>query len=76
MGTTLYPSNLDDNTTLDENLVDGPSGDEALAEHQNNQNAAIKALQAKVGVDGSAVTSSHDYLIADLISRVEALESA
>ena len=38
--------------------------------------AAVEALQAKVGVDSSAVTSSHDYLIADHASRITTLESA
>ena len=38
--------------------------------------AAVEALQAKVGVDSSAVTSSHDYLIADHASRITTLEGA
>ena len=37
---------------------------------------AIEALQAKVGADSSAVTSSHDYLIADHASRLTTLEGA
>jgi len=36
--------------------------------------AAVEALQAKVGVDSSAVTSSHDYKIADHASRLTTLE--
>ena len=32
-------------------------------------NDAIEALQAKVGVDGSAVTTSLDYKVANLESR-------
>jgi len=61
-GTTNYPVALDDNTTLDETLTDGPTGDDVLAAHQNNQNAAIKALEAKVGITNSAVNTSLDYL--------------
>ena len=38
--------------------------------------AAVEALQAKVGVDSSAVTSSHDYKIADHASRITTLEGA
>jgi len=29
-------------------------------------NDAVEALQAKVGVDGSAVTTSHDYMLANM----------
>lgn len=65
-GITYYPEGLDDNTTLDETLTDGPTGDDVLAAHQNNQNAAIKALELKVGIDGSEDTSSIDYRINEL----------
>jgi len=68
-GTTNYPTAIDDNTTLDETLEDGPTGDDVLAEHQNNQNAAIKALETKVGITDSAVATSHDY-------RINALEDS
>ena len=37
--------------------------------------AAVEALQAKVGVDSSAVTTSHDYKIADHASRLTTLEA-
>ena len=37
--------------------------------------AAVEALQAKVGADSSAVTSSHDYKIADNASRIATLEA-
>ena len=39
-------------------------------------NDAVEALQAKVGADSSAVTSSHDYKIADHASRITTLEGA
>lgn len=68
-GITYYPEGLDDNTTLDETLTDGPTGDDVLAAHQNNQNAAIKALELKVGIDGSEDISSIDY-------RLDAVEGA
>jgi len=38
--------------------------------------AAVEALQAKVGADSSAVTSSHDYKIADHASRLTTLEGS
>ena len=62
-GITLFPTAIDDNTTLDENLENGPLGDEVIAEHQNNQNVAIKALETKVGVTDSAVEASLDYKV-------------
>jgi hypothetical protein len=34
-------------------------------------NNAVEALEAKVGADGSAVTTSHDYKIAQLEARTE-----
>jgi len=39
-------------------------------------NDAVEALQVKVGADSSAVTSSHDYKIADHASRLTTLEGA
>jgi hypothetical protein len=39
-------------------------------------NDAVEALQVKVGADSSAVTSSHDYKIADHASRITTLEGA
>ena len=54
-GTTAYPGALDDNDNLDETLTDGT--DTIAAAHQNNQNAAIKAGQAKLGITASTPTS-------------------
>lgn len=57
-----FPSSLDTFTN--------PSSTDALdsvsvphATQHSDLNDAVEALQAKVGADGSAVTSSHDYLI-------------
>ena len=55
-GTTAYPAALDDNTNLNENLADNV--DTVAAAHQNNQNAAIKASQAKVGITASTPTTT------------------
>ena len=55
-GTTAYPGALDDNTNLNENLADNV--DTVAAAHQNNQNAAIKAVQAKVGITASTATTT------------------
>jgi hypothetical protein len=54
-GTTAYPGALDDNDNLDETLTDGT--DTIAAAHQNNQNAAIKAGQSKLGITASTATS-------------------
>ena len=55
-GTTAYPAALDDNTNLNENLADNV--DTVSAAHQNNQNAAIKAVQAKVGIGADTATTT------------------
>jgi len=55
-GTTAYPAALDDNTNLNENLADNV--DTVAAAHQNNQNAAIKATQTKIGITASTPTTT------------------
>jgi hypothetical protein len=55
-GTTAYPAALDTNTNLNENLADNV--DTVSAAHQNNQNAAIKAVQAKVGIGADTATTT------------------
>ena len=55
-GTTAYPAALDTNTNLNENLADNV--DTVSAAHQNNQNAAIKELQEKVGITASTATDT------------------
>jgi hypothetical protein len=60
---TLFPSSQDDNSTLpnpsSNSFTNGPS----LSTGQTNQNDAIKALEAKVGINSSAVTTSLDYIV-------------
>ena len=46
------------------------------ATQHSDLNDAVEALEAKVGADSSAVTSSHDYKIADHASRITTLEGA
>ena len=62
-----FPSSLDTFTN--------PSSSDAMdsvsvphASQHSDLNDAVEALQAKVGADSSAVTSSHDYKIAQLES--------
>jgi hypothetical protein len=54
---TNYPSALDTYVTLVDNV------DNVLAAHVNDKGSAIAALEAKVGVDSSAVTTSIDYFL-------------
>ena len=64
---TNFPASLDSltNPTSSDSL-NSPSHS---AQHANS-NDAVEALQAKVGADSSAVTSSHDYKIAQLEAGV------
>ena len=63
---TNFPSSLDTLTNPSAtDTLDSPPHDEQHAD----ANDAIEALQAKVGVDGSAVTTSLDYKVANLESR-------
>tara|TARA_R110002012_G_C11656857_1_gene611801 strand:+ start:43 stop:1011 length:969 start_codon:yes stop_codon:yes gene_type:complete len=54
-GTSAYPTALDDNTNLNENLADNV--DTVAAAHQNNQNKAIKQIQSKLGITATTATS-------------------
>ena len=54
---TNFPTSIDDFT----DYVDGTTV--IVAATLNNMQKAIEALEVKVGVDESAVTSSHDYLL-------------
>jgi len=55
-GTSAYPTALDTNTNLNENLADNV--DTVSAAHQNNQNLAIKNVQAKLGIGATTATST------------------
>lgn len=69
---TNYPSGLDafTNPTSGDTL-DSPDH----ASQHSDVNDAVEALQAKVGVNGSAVTTSLDYKVAGLGSSVAALQT-
>jgi hypothetical protein len=66
---TTFPTSLDNftNPTNDSNMND--AGVLHVDQHANT-NDAIEALQAKVGVDGSAITTSLDYKVANKQSKV------
>ncbi len=62
---TNFPGSLDTYTTKVDNT------DDVLAAHINDPQDAIEALEAKVGVDSSAITNSHDYLLTHLPAQVQ-----
>ena len=62
-----YPGSLDNFTNpTSASPINSPSH----ADQHSNANDAIEALEAKVGANSSAVTTSHDYKIAQLESLV------
>lgn len=67
---TNFPSSID-------TLVNPSATDEvAVVSHAGqhaNANDAIEALEAKVGADGSAVTTSHDYKLGEVTSTDKAV---
>ena len=59
---TSYPSSLDTFTNPQSTDLLSAAGVSHADQHAN-VNDAVEALEAKVGANSSAVTSSHDYLI-------------
>jgi hypothetical protein len=71
---TNFPTTLDTYTNpsaTDEVGVD--VGGRTHDEFHSDNNDAIEALQAKVGIDGSAVTTSHDYKLSEVTSTDKAV---
>lgn len=68
--TITYPSSLDafPNPTSGELLENAVEGLDHDKQH-SNANDAIEALEAKVGADGSAVTTSHDYKLSEVTDK-------
>lgn len=60
-----FPTGLHTILTLTDNT------DDVRAEHPNTLSAEIRALEDKVGVNGSAITNSHDYLIDHLPTQIQ-----
>jgi hypothetical protein len=67
-----YPTSLD---TLTNPTATDPQNNPSHSEQHANANDAIEALQAKVGVNGSAVTTSHEYKISSLESAYQIVPS-
>jgi hypothetical protein len=67
---TSFPTSIDSLTNpLSSDTLDSPSH----SDQHSNTNDAIEALETKVGVDGSAVTSSHDYKLGEVTSTDKAV---
>ena len=69
-----YPTSLDNFT----NPQPSDTLDSVAAPHatqHSDLNDAVEALQAKVGADSSAVTTSHDYKIAQIESDISTVQS-
>lgn len=64
MGTS-YPGGLDTFAALVDNT------DSVIAAHPNDRGDSIEQLQIKVGVDSSAVVTSHDYKLTHLPAQVQ-----
>jgi hypothetical protein len=67
-----YPTSLD---TLTNPTATDPQNNPSHSEQHANANDAIEALQAKVGVNGSAVTTSHEYKISSIESAYQIVPS-
>lgn len=67
---TNFPSSLDSLTNP--TSTDTTTAVDHAAQHAN-ANDAIEALQAKVGVNSSAVTTSHDYKLSEVTSTDKAV---
>ncbi len=65
---TNYPANLDDSSTIPVESAATPLSINHVIAHQNIQDA-IEAIEAKVGADSSAVTSSHDYKLSEVTDK-------
>ncbi len=66
-GTSNFPAALDSFPDISPTTQEDAVGFEHDIVH-NNEAAAIAAVQAKVGIDGSADTASIDYRLAQLES--------
>jgi len=65
-GTTSFPTNLDSNA-----VADGAT--QMTSTGYNNHSVQIEAIEAKVGKDSSAVTTSHDYKLSEVTSTDKAV---
>lgn len=71
---TNFPTNLDTATELPAEGSSTPLATNHVTAHQNIQDS-LEAVEAKIGIDGSAVTTSHDYKLSGVTGSDKALKS-
>lgn len=69
-----FPTSLDTSTTIPAEGASTPLSTNHVTAHQNIQDA-IEVIEAKIGVDSSAVTTSHDYKLSGVTGSDKALKS-
>ena len=65
-GTTTFPTTLDANTVR-------TNADEITSTDHNDHSVQIEAIEAKVGVNSSAITTSHDYKLSGVTGTDKAV---
>lgn len=74
---TNFPTNLDTFTNPSATDEVGVAiGGRTHSQFHSDENDAIEALQAKVGINGSAVTTSHDYKLSEVTGADKAVSKA
>ena len=71
---TNFPSTLDDATSIPVEASGTALSVNHVTAHQNLQDA-VEAIEAKIGVDSSVVTTSHDYKLSGITGSDKALKS-
>lgn len=69
---TNFPSSLDTSTTIPAEGASTVLSTNHVTAHQNIQDA-IEVIEAKIGVDSSAVTTSHDYKLSGVTGSDKAV---
>lgn len=69
---TNFPTSLDDATSIPVESAGTALSTNHVTNHQNVQDA-IEAIEAKIGVNGSAVTTSHDYKLSGVTGTDKAV---
>lgn len=69
---TNFPGSLDTSTTIPAESASTPLSTNHVTAHQNIQDA-IEAIEAKVGADSSATTTSHDYKLGEVTGSDKAV---
>lgn len=72
-----YPTSLDTlSNPVGTDKVNNANAALVHSTQHSNANDILEALEAKVGVDGSAVTTSHDYKLSEVTSTAKAVSTA